>query len=334
LNRSSLRIQLLGIAVLTFASITALSCAQKQLQSSETVIIRLEPGTSASAIARILAEKGIIAYPRLFLLRLRIFGQDQSIKAGTYRFVQGSSQSAVIRALIDGDVARKRLTIPEGSTAGAIARLLDDAELVDRADFLSVVSDAALASELGIPGGNLEGYLFPDTYDFELGASAKSVAIAMTRRFFTEVAKIAPDMVAVPGKLRERLILASIVEREYRIADEAPLIASVFDNRLRIGMALQSCATVVYALTERMGRPHPDKLYYADLAIDDPYNTYRHRGLPPGPISNPGSVALKAVFDHPMTDYLYFRVVDEARGAHRFSTDFEEHKGGIPVKGL
>jgi UPF0755 protein len=136
-------------------------------------------------------------------------------------------------------------------------------------------------------------------------------------------------------RLRENVILASIVEREYGVPQEAGLMASVFRNRLAIGMALQSCATVVYIITEKQDKPHPSVVYYSDLAIKDPYNTYIHRDLPPGPISNPGETALSAVFNSPKSDYLYFRLIDSSSRQHRFSKTFEEHAGEtIPVKGF
>lgn len=324
----------IGILLVSFFMLSlSFSCAPGAQSGEESILVRLEPGSSASAAARILADAGIIRSPRLFLALVKLSGKDQKIQAGSYLLARGSSAFTVMDALVNGDVARKRMTIPEGSTSQAIARLLEEGGLVPAKVFLEAIADPKLAAELGLPGGSLDGYLYPDTYEFDLGSTASSIATIMAKRFLTEIERLSPGIVSKPAYLRERIILASIVEREYRIGSEAPIIASVFDNRLKIGMALQSCATVVYALTERLGRPYPERVSYEDLKIADPYNTYRQRGLPPGPISNPGSLALRAVLDHPKTEYLYFRVEDESIGSHRFSRDFEEHRGGIPVKG-
>lgn len=147
----------------------------------------------------------------------------------------------------------------------------------------------------------------------------------MVAAFRARLAGIPEASALSETELNDRVILASIVEREYKQPDEAPIIASVFYNRLRIRMALQSCATVVYVLTEREGKPHPEIIYDRDLLIRDPYNTYIHRGLPPGPICNPGLTSLRAVFYPATTKYLYFRVVDPEAGRHYFSTNLEEH---------
>jgi len=136
--------------------------------------------------------------------------------------------------------------------------------------------------------------------------------------------------------MHKRIILASIVEREYRLSEEAPRIAGVFWNRLRIGMALQSCATVVYIITEIQGKPHPEILYNRDIEIKHPFNTYLNRGLPPGPIANPGMTALKAVFRPEASRYLYFRLLDPKTGKHYFSESLDEHikAGSLAVKSV
>jgi UPF0755 protein len=138
-----------------------------------------------------------------------------------------------------------------------------------------------------------------------------------------------------PEELNRRVILASIVEREYRVDEEAPLMAGVFFNRLEIGMALQSCATVEYVITEIQGRPHPRVLYDRDTEIQDPYNTYNRPGLPPGPIAAPGMAALRAAFNPAPSDYLYFRLVNPDEGRHYFSKTFDEHirAGALYLKG-
>jgi UPF0755 protein len=148
----------------------------------------------------------------------------------------------------------------------------------------------------------------------------------MADTFFQRLEEIYPDFRNMtPDELNQKVIIASIVEREYMAADEAPVMAAVFFNRLRVGMALQSCATVVYIMTEVQGRPHPSRLFNRDLEIRSPYNTYLVPGLPPGPISSPGKVALAASFFPADSNYFYFRLVDERAGRHYFSNTLDEH---------
>lgn len=148
----------------------------------------------------------------------------------------------------------------------------------------------------------------------------------MVDTFFSRITDIDADTLSLPPEELNRLIiLASIVEREYRLDEEAPLMAGVFINRLNINMALQSCATVVYVITEVQGRPHPEMLYNRDIEIRDPYNTYIRPGLPPGPICSPGSVALRAVLNPSETNYMYFRLVNQASGKHYFSNTLDDH---------
>ena len=173
--------------------------------------------------------------------------------------------------------------------------------------------------------GSLEGFLFPDTYFFTEGMAVDSIIETLVDNFFAKIGDIPSLKGLSPEKLKERVILASIVEREYQVADEAPLIASVFQNRIDGGIGLYSCATIEYILTEIEGRPHPDRISYDDLKIDSPYNTYKWAALPPTPISNPGLIALRAVADPPETDYYYFVLTDPSTGSHTFSKDFKGH---------
>ena len=182
----------------------------------------------------------------------------------------------------------------------------------------------------------MEGYLFPDTYLFPGNYPANQVIKTMIDTFFLRIEKIDSSVSGLTMKeLNDKVILASIVEREYRVPEEAPLMAGVFYNRLRINMALQSCATVEYIITEIQGKPHPAVLYRNDIEIRDPYNTYIRPGLPPGPISAPGAVALNAVFFPQDSNYLYFRLNDPQSGRHYFSRTLDEHirAGQIIPKG-
>jgi UPF0755 protein len=285
-------------------------------------------------VARILGDSGLIGNPEFFKLAIRLKSAANRIQAGTYYFEPGIRNYDILRDLEEGRTARIRVLIREGSTLKAIASVLENAKIVASGDFLDAASSQSLLDEFKIPGKTFEGYLFPDTYEFALGTEPADIIRAMASAFFKRLAGITSAPLT-PAELNSKVILASIVEREYRVPAEAPLIASVFMNRLAMRMALQSCATVVYILTEKMGKPHPETVLYSDLEIKDSYNTYRNRGLPPGPISNPGETALRAVFNPAKSDYLYFRLADGAAGTHRFSKTFEEHtQAAIPVKGF
>ena len=332
---------MLGILIIAFIGLLLafLTVAMTKMggtnRAGGAIVFRVENGASAGEIASMLFEKGLIRNPSLFRVLLRLSGADRKLKAGTYSIEAGSSMLDIIILLSEGKVLQIQVTIPEGFTARAIGLILEKAGICSQSSFLAAATDPALAERAGLPGYDFEGFLFPDTYMFPAAASAETIVIAMAANFFEKLENIAPGSAQDKMRLRNDVILASIVEREYGVPQEAGLMASVFQNRIAIGMALQSCATVVYIITEKQGKPHPRVVYYSDLAIKDPYNTYIHRGLPPGPISNPGETALRAVFNSPKSDYLYFRLIDSSSRQHRFSRTFEEHAGEtIPVKGF
>ena len=304
-------------------------------KKGDAIVFRIENGASAGQIVSKLVDEGLVRNPSLFRALLRLSGADRKLKAGTYGIDTGASMLDIMALLSEGKVLQIEVTIPEGSTASAIGLILEKAGICSQKSFLAAAANPALAERAGLPGHDFEGFLFPDTYMFPAAVSADTVVIAMAENFFKRLETIAPGVTLDRTRLRDDVILASIVEREYGVPEEAGLMASVFRNRIAIGMALQSCATVVYIITEKQGKPHPSVVYYSDLAIKDPYNTYIHRGLPPGPISNPGETALRAVFNSPESDYLYFRLIDSSSRQHRFSRTFEEHAGEtIPVKGF
>ncbi|MCL2602320.1 MAG: endolytic transglycosylase MltG, partial [Treponema sp.] len=253
----------------------------------------------------------------------------------TYRIELPASQIQIRSVLTVGQQMMVRVTIPEGSTLRQTALIIEEAGVAPAGDFLAAASSAELLSSFNIPGQTIEGYLFPDTYLFPLSYPAPRVVAAFAENFFRRLAQIAPESAGMTAQeLHNRVIMASIVEREYRIKEEAALMAGVFFHRLDIGMLLQSCATVVYVMTEVQGRPHPERLFFRDLEIQSPFNTYMHSGLPPAPISSPGEVALSAAFNPQQTDYLFFRLVDVSAGRHFFSRTIEDHNtAGIPVKG-
>ncbi|MDP2792210.1 MAG: endolytic transglycosylase MltG [Rectinemataceae bacterium] len=329
-------ILLIGIVAL-FAAVlfVVLPSIRGTQQTGSPHILRIEKGSTAGDIASLLEDEGLIGSRALFRALLKLSGAERKLKAGSYSIAEGSSIPAIIAMLSEGRTLQLTVTIPEGSTARSIGLILEKAGICSQSSFLSAATDPGLAERAGLPAHNFEGFLFPDTYSFPADAQADSIVLAMARNFFERLESITPGAANNKMQLRDNVILASVVEREYGVPEEAGLMASVFRNRLAIGMALQSCATVVYIITEKQGKPHPSVVYYSDLAIKDPYNSYLNRGLPPGPISNPGETALRAVFNSPKSDYLYFRLIDSSSRQHRFSKTFEEHTGEtIPVKGF
>jgi UPF0755 protein len=239
---------------------------------------------------------------------------DGYIKTGDYTLYPPLKPLEIWDLVVAGRQETLRITFPEGITLSRMGEILEEGGICLKADFLTEAE-------------GLEGYLYPDTYLFEKNYPASAVVKYMQETFYQRLSSIEgfAEMHLSEAELRERVIMASIVENEYRAADEAALMAGVFYKRLAIGMPLQSCATVVYVITEIQGKPHPSRILTADTRIDNPYNTYIHQGLPPGPICEPGLVALSAALHPVETDYLYFRLVDQSAGRHYFSSTFDEH---------
>lgn len=305
-----------------------------ELEGSVLFIVRA--GETASSVGKRLEASGLIRSSLLWTILARI--DSEPIKTGTYR-LRGPLGTLAIRELfISGKQLLIKVTVPEGYTLKKVASLLESNGITDAAEFMSAAKDTELLKSYGIPGKSVEGYLYPDTYFLPRSYPAEQAVRAMVDTFFRRIEKIATKAISSysSDELYRTVTLASIVEREYRVNDEAPLIAGVFHNRLRIGMALQSCATVEYVITEIQGKAHPEVLYNKDIAIPDSYNTYVNRGLPPGPISSPGHVSLDAAFNPMPNDYLYFRLENPSEGRHRFSRTLNEHvkSGTIYVKRL
>jgi UPF0755 protein len=304
------------------------------VEADGTAYLEVRKGESAQSVGMRLEQAGLIRSRHLWRLLCRFDGQF--IKTGSYRLETPASLLKVHAILVSGRQLLRRVTIPEGLTLKKIAKILEDAQICTAEDFLAAAADPQIIKRFGIPGSSMEGYLFPDTYLFPADYPATELVKAMADNFFSRMLEIDPKVLEMgPDALNRTVILASIVEREYRVNDEAPLMAGVFYNRLEIGMALQSCATVEYIITEIQNRPHPEVLSTKDTEIRDPYNTYMRPGLPPGPISAPGAVALKAVLHPANSDFLYFRLVDPASGRHYFSKTLDDHirAGLLYVKG-
>jgi UPF0755 protein len=305
-----------------------------RLEDDDRVFIEIRDGESSYSAGRRLEKAGLIR--SRYLWNFLSWLDKKHIKTGSYRFGYPATQLEIRSILVEGRQLLIRVTIPEGATLKKIAAILEEAGVAGRDAFLQAVSDRGILSEYEVPGPTMEGYLYPDTYLFPASYPATEVVRTMADTFFDRLAETGENFSSLsPGEINRKVILASIIEREYRAADEAPLMAGVFYNRLEIGMPLQSCATVEYVITEIQGKPHPRIIYSRDTAIPDPYNTYIRPGLPPGPISAPGKVALDAAFHPSPSGYLYFRLVNPDEGRHYFSKTLDEHikAGTLYVKG-
>jgi UPF0755 protein len=281
--------------------------------------VDIQPGTGATTVASILRKSGIIRSRYAFaFLRLT---RDGTFKAGEYRFDHPVPPAEVYDRLIRGDVYTQSLSIPEGFNIFDIAAAVEAAGFAKRDDFLAAERQhIELIADLLPPGSHpvsLEGYLFPDTYRFSPHATPLQILTAMVHRFRQTAAQLGLN----PADTARTVIMASLIEKEVGQATERPLVAGVFTNRLVRSMPLATDPTVIYAaLLDNRWR---GTIYASDLQSPSPYNTYKHTGLPPGPISNPGVASLRAALHPAQTDYLYF--VSDAAGHTRFSVGLKEH---------
>ena len=282
--------------------------------------VRIEKGSSAKEIARVLKKEGIIRNELSFLLFHRFLFKGKPLQAGLYRFSKPLRTVDVIRKLVNGEIAKFRVSVPEGLTVEETAQVFS--QYISPEEFVSAAQNWWLIRDLDPMARDLEGYLFPDTYTFPEDVLASQVVERMVknfkRKFTPEMRKRASQM---GMSIREVVILASIIEKESSKEDEKPLISSVFHNRLKLGMPLQSDPTVIYAM-KKMGIWKGRILRKHYRTVKSPYNTYLNRGLPPGPICSPGLSSIRAALYPAQTDYLYFIAVGDH---HEFSRTYTEH---------
>lgn len=307
-------------ATLAFATLTACGGA-----SGDPVQVSVPQGASFRAVADSLESAGVVSSARFFRWYATLGGRDRAIKAGTYALQPGQSWRVLLDALIEGRGLVLTVTIPEGfdlrQITPRLARLLDVPEDSVRA----AVRDSAWRAERNVPAATLEGYLFPDTYTFSAGTSARAAVRTMLERFDAVWRPEWDARLTALGITRhEAVTMASLVEKEARVAEERPTIAAVYWNRVKIGMRLQADPTVQYALPE-----HVDRLLFVHLEVDSPYNTYRYDGLPPGPIASPGASSLEAALTPADVPYLFF--VAHPDGHHEFRRTFQEHQQAIAM---
>ena len=279
-------------------------------------------GATLKDVAKGLEKNRIIKSSGIFELWARISGAGRSIKAGEYRLNPGMSPLKVLKILNRGLVITCRVTIPEGYTRKQIAEVLQKEGLVNREEFISNTGSLDLAKRYGINAPNLEGYLYPDTYRFSKGMPVTSIIHVMVSRFWEMTTPLSEKIEESRMTTNEVVTLASIVEKETGLDRERPLIASVFLNRLKKKMRMESDPTVIYGIKEFNGN-----LTKKDLTAHTRYNTYVIRGLPPGPIANPGLASIKAVLYPAKSDYLYF--VSRNDGSHCFSRKFSDHNRAV-----
>lgn len=285
------------------------------------VAFEVEPGDSLTRVVYALEAKGLIRNAKVTRWFAQAEDLSSQIKVGEYELSAAQSTKEILETLAQGRVRTHAVVIPEGQRASEIADRLAAAGLADRKAFLEVVFDPETATRLGVEGSSLEGYLYPDTYRFSRGLPPERIAEAMVEEFL----RVYRDLGAgdSPLSMREFVTLASIVEKETGAAEERPLIAAVFLNRLKRGMRLETDPTVIYGIKDFDGNLR--RVHLKDEG--NPYNTYRIRGLPPGPIASPGRDALKAVLEPADTTFLYF--VSRNNGTHVFSKTYVEHKAAV-----
>lgn len=289
------------------------------------VEVTVPPGASFAAVMDSLEARGLIAGRTAFGLFARVRGDDRRIRSGRYRLTPGSSWHELLVALTEGRVITVPMTVPEGFRLTQMADRIARVSEVPADSVLRLLTDPEAHGAFGVPGPGLEGYLFPDTYRFAAGVPVSAVLEAMTSRYravWTPERRARLDSLGMSE--RELVTLASIVQAEARKVDEMPRIASVYHNRLRRGWLLQADPTVLYAL----GGTRERLLFAAiDSVAANPYNTYRQRGLPPGPIGAPGEAAILATLYPASEPYLYF--VAGADGSHVFSRTLAEHNRAV-----
>lgn len=310
----------LAVCVVSFASGSI-----KRTANKSEVVFEVKSGDTLARVSQRLEKEGIIKDASSFSLFVKLAGKAESLKTGTYEIPAQIDYGKLLGILVRGKGLGITVTIPEGYTIFKIADLLEHKGLVEKRDFLAACRNDDLIKKYAIPAGtSIEGYLYPDTYSIPRGYSALQIVGIFTNRF-DAVTSTLRSKLKKGQSFHELVTMASIVEREARVASERPLIAGVYYNRLSIRMRLQADPTLIYAL-------ELDGKYYGNIrrehfTYDSPYNTYRYPGLPPGPIANPGLDSLQAALKPKNSSFIYF--VARPDGSHKFSETFEEHDRAV-----
>jgi UPF0755 protein len=325
MTRRPVLIALVLVLVTAISAVTFAFMAIRDGSRGEIERFVVPEGASFIAVADSLAAHEVIRWPRLFRFYARYKRADSSIKAGTYDLPRNSGWATALVTLVEGRVVTIAVTFPEGWAIRQIAERVAPVTELSADSVTQQLLDPELADSLGAPGPNLEGYLFPETYRFAQGLPVRTIAAELFQRYlevWTPERRAALDSIGMNE--RELVTLASIIQAEARWEEEMPLISAVFHNRLARGMRLQADPTVQYAL-----EAHQSRLLYRHIEAvsDNPYNTYTHAGLPPGPIGSPGAAAIDAALHPADVTYLYFVARDD--GHHEFSRTLREHNQKI-----
>ena len=286
-------------------------------------VFQVKTGQGLNQIALGLADQELISSPLRFKMMARFRGQETSIKAGEYELTAAMTPAAILENLVSGKVRLHRITFPEGYRAIQIAELASRSGFGTKAEWVNACRNKKLLTALSVDADSCEGYLFPDTYLLPANTDAENVIRAMVARFwevFTDEWKKRAEEIGF--SVHETVTLASIIEKETGAGFERPLISSVFHNRLKKKMRLQTDPTVIYGIKDFNG-----DLTRKDLRTPTPYNTYVIRGLPPGPIASPGAKAIEAALYPADTKYLYF--VSKKDTTHQFSTNIRDHNAAV-----
>jgi UPF0755 protein len=286
--------------------------------------VEVEHGMSSRQIAHTLENQGVVRSQWAFMF-LRMLNPHAPLQAGEYRFGSAQTPWQVFTEIRKGETFYEQLTVPEGSNIFDIAAILDQGDTVKSGDFLKVAGDPAMIRDLDPLAPDLEGYLFPSTYRVTHRTTAEQFCHTMIAEFRKQWAAVGGT--AQKADIHRIVILASLVEKETAIAEERPLVAAVFYNRLRADMPLQCDPTTVYAAL--LENHYHGVIHKSDLASTNPYNTYTHPGLPPGAIANPGISSLKAALHPANVAYLYFVAKPDGSGTHQFSSTIEEHEKAV-----
>jgi peptidoglycan lytic transglycosylase G len=288
--------------------------------------VDIVPGSNPQSMGRVLADAGVVADVTAFRIAVWFEGAGRRLQAGEYRFDAPMTPRAVVDKIARGDVFLRPVTFREGLTIREMAAIFEEKGFGPQAEFVAAASKPRAIRELDPKATDLEGYLFPDTYTLPRRTTAADLVERMVSRFEKALTPETRQRAASRGLgVRELVTLASLVEKETAKAEERPLVAAVYANRLKVGMGMQCDPTVIYAL-ERAGR-YTGNLTRADLQFDSPYNTYRYAGLPPGPIAAPGQASLEAAANPADVPYLYF--VSRNDGTHAFAATLDEHNRNV-----
>ncbi len=294
--------------------------------AGDAQLVEIPSGASTRLIGQKLVEAGIIRDDLLFRAALWQSGDARRLKAGEYRFDKPMTPAEALGKIARGEVDLITITFPEGLTIREMGAIFESRGLGTAASFVAAARNQALARTIDPQASDLEGYTFPDTYALPRKTDATQLVQAMVERFEKVMTPALREKAAARGlSLRQLVTLASIIEKETGKGEERPLVAAVYSNRLRIGMALQCDPTLIYAM-QRAGK-YDGNIRKDDMQFDSPYNTYRYPGLPPGPIAAPGRASLEAAADPADAPYLYF--VSRNDGSHEFAKSLEEHNRNV-----